>query len=575
MEAKGYIMELFEHYDNATLEDNIEKLEFQVNHVVMPDDMRFRKSNLLMKLYDAAKQYEDSDKLASSIIREGTELVKLPDAGVNTNDILGYVKESYFLRGKRHFDDYMIACEWNRAPQARFWLPRRDILEGKHHIVSKIDSFINDPKKLFLSFSMPPGTGKSTLIKFLMGFIAGQYPMSSNMYVSYSDGMVKMMYDSLNGILTDTFEYAHNDIFDSINTNSLFCSAEYNTISYRKRGDFPTFGLISLGGSVTGRTRANNFLITDDLVKNAEVARSPERLDKLYSDYKSTLTTRRIGDNVKQIMLGTIWSAYDPISRTMAEHENDPRYEFICIPVKDENDNTNFNYNHPDNYSNERIAEIEETLDPVDFSCLYMQTPIEKEGMVFTADALKYYNGVLPDGEPDDIFAVCDVAWGGGDSLSMPVIYVYGDEWYMHDVVFDNRDKFATKPRVAGKILQHNIKSVRFEANNGGDEYADDINKQIRDCNYSCNITHKKAPTNMSKLIRIEQHAPNIKEINFIGREFRNDEYEKFMKEFTRFSFTAKNKHDDAPDSLAMAVDYKMSGTHIGKGKIIKRNGRI
>ena len=51
-----------------------------------------------------------------------------------------------------------------------------------------------------------------------------------------------------------------------------------HTISYRRRGDFPTIGLVSLGGSVTGRTRANKFLVSDDLVKNAEVARSPERL---------------------------------------------------------------------------------------------------------------------------------------------------------------------------------------------------------------------------------------------------------------------------------------------------------
>ena len=64
--------------------------------------------------------------------------------------------------------------------------------------------------------------------------------------------------------------------------------------------------MVSLSGSVTGRTRANKFLVTDDLVKNAEMARSPERLFKLNADYRSTLTTRMIGDNVKQVMLGTI-----------------------------------------------------------------------------------------------------------------------------------------------------------------------------------------------------------------------------------------------------------------------------
>ena len=81
---------------------------------------------------------------------------------------------------------------------------------------------------------------------------------------------------------------------------------------------------------------------------------------------------------------------------------------------------------------------------------------------------LNYYNGVLPDGEPDNICFVNDVAWGGGDSLSMPIAYVYGHDVYIHDWIFDRRDKSCTKPRVVAKILQHKIKMGRTEANNGG-----------------------------------------------------------------------------------------------------------
>jgi len=236
---------------------------------------------------------------------------------------LEIVRKTYFLGGKYNFDDYMVACEWKREPRARFWLPRRKVLEGKHKIATQIQEFIDDPDALYLGFSMPPGTGKSTLIKFLLAYIAGKYPRSANMYVSYSDGMIKMMLDSEKAILTDHDEYCHNEIF--ISNGSPAISAEYKTISYRRAGDFPTLGLVSLGGSVTGRTRANKFLVTDDLVKNKEEARSPERLEKLYGDYLATLTTRMIGDSVKQIQLGTIWSAYDPISRMKAEHEGDPR----------------------------------------------------------------------------------------------------------------------------------------------------------------------------------------------------------------------------------------------------------
>lgn len=478
---------------------------------------------------------------------------------LRTAKMLDLVRQTYMFAGQYSFDDFMIAMEWNREPKARFWLPRRKVLEGKHKIATQIQEFIDDPKALFLGFSQPPGTGKTTIIKFLLAYIIGRDPKSANMYISYSDGMTKMMLDSVKSMLTDTAEYCFHEIFTSLGEPAV--SAEYKTVSYRRAGDFPTLGLVSLGGSVTGRTRANTFLVTDDLVKNKEEARSPERLEKLYGDYTATLTTRMIGDNVKQIMLGTRWSAYDPLGRMESDHEGDPRYKFIAIPVWDENEESNFEYEHPDRYTTEKIRDIKNTIDSADFECLFMQHGIEKEGLAFASDSLKYYNGVLPDGEPDNIVFVNDVAWGGGDSLSMPVAYVYGLDVFIHDWVFDKRDKSCTKPRVVAKILQHKIKMGRTEANNGGDEYSDDVCRILREEHgYSINMSHKKAPTNVAKLTRIEQHAPTIRDFYFRADGCRDEDYRRAMNELTGFSFTSKNLHDDAPDSLAMLADYLGNG---------------
>ena len=478
---------------------------------------------------------------------------------LRTPDMYELIRQTYMYSGQYSFDDFMIAMEWNREPKARFWLPRRKVLEGKHGIATKIQNFMDDPEALFLGFSQPPGTGKTTIIKFLLAYIIGQEPKSANMYISYSDGMTKMLLDSVKSMLTDRNEYCFHDIFPSLGDPDT--SAEYKTISYRRAGDFPTLGLVSLSGSVTGRTRANRFLVTDDLVKNKEEARSPERLDKLFSDYTATLTTRMIGDNVKQIMLGTRWSSYDPLGRMEDTHGDDPRYTFIAIPVWDENEQSNFEYEHPDRYTTEKIRDIKNTIDSADFECLFMQHGIEKEGLAFPADSLKYYNGVLPDGEPDNIVFVNDVAWGGGDSLSMPIGFVYGTDVYIHDWIFDKRDKSCTKPRVVAKILQHKVKMGRTEANNGGDEYSDDVHRILKkEHRYSINMSHQKAPTNMAKLTRIEQHAPNIRQFYFRSDKCRDEDYRKAMAELTSFSFTTKNLHDDAPDSLAMLVDYLANG---------------
>lgn len=481
---------------------------------------------------------------------------------IRTAGMYDLIRKTYMFAGQYSFDDFMIAMEWNREPKARFWLPRRKVLEGKHGIATKIQNFMDDPDALFLGFSQPPGTGKTTIIKFLLAYIIGKEPKSANMYISYSDGMTKMLLDSVKSMLTDTQEYCFHEIFPGLGEPD--CSAEYKTISYRRAGDFPTLGLVSMSGSVTGRTRANRFLVTDDLVKNKEEARSPERLEKLFSDYTATLTTRMIGDNVKQIMLGTRWSSYDPLGRMEDAHGDDPRYTFIAIPVWDENEVSNFEYEHPDRYTTEKIRDIKNTIDSADFECLFMQHGIEKEGLAFPADGLRYYNGVLPDGEPDNIVFTNDVAWGGGDSLSMPVGYVYGEDVYIHDWVFDRRDKSYTKPRVVAKILQHKVKMGQTESNNGGSEFSDDVYRILRqEYGYSINMSHKKAPTNMAKLTRIEQHAPTIRNFYFREAGCRDDDYRKAMTELTSFSFTSKNLHDDAADSLAMMAGYIFGGQKI------------
>ena len=74
----------------------------------------------------------------------------------------------------------------------------------------------------------------------------------------------------------------------------------------------------------------------------------------------------------------------------------------------------------------------------------------------------------------------------------------------------------------------------------------------------------------MAKLTRIEQHAPTVRSYYFRADSCRDDDYRKAMNELTSFSFTVKNVHDDAADSLAMLADYLSNGiktVSVGKGR--------
>ena len=510
-----------------------------------------------------ADQYDDEN--GQLIIDPTRTLISLAEASSirSSNmefksDLYDLRKEAYTSIGPFDFDAFMIAMEWDREPKSRFWLPRRKVLEGKHKIVTQLQDFMYDENAKYLGFSLPPGCGKTGLIKFLLTFIAGREPNSLNMYCSYSSGMIDLMMNSVSSMMQDS-EYRFSAIFPCMNAPDI--SREYGTISFRRKGEFATIGMVSLGASVTGRTRANRFMVTDDLVKNDEVARSPERLNKLWLDYTSTLTTRTIGERVKQVMLGTMWSLYDPINRMMHEHEGDPAYRFIAIPVWDEQtEESNFAYDTPDAYTTESIRTVRANLEPYAFSALYLCRPMEKEGLAFKRDEMIRYNGVLPDCEPDRKVFVIDVAWGGGDSLSMPIAYVFGEDAYIVDWLFDKGDKSVTQPRVVGKIIRHGLRTGTIEANNGGEGYRDDIDRALRAKDYRCNIKSKKAPGKMAKIEKIEQHAPAIRNFIFLDDDKQSDEYRAAFNELTSFSFVSANVHDDAADSMAQLSDHLSVG---------------
>jgi predicted phage terminase large subunit-like protein len=190
----------------------------------------------------------------------------------------------------------------------------------------------------------------------------------------------------------------------------------------------------------------------------------------------------------------------------------------------------------------------------------YQQNPFVREGLLFPSDSLNYYNGTLPGIEADRIFFACDVAWGGSDSLSMPICYQFGETGYIHDVVFNTGDKEVTRPIVVGRIKQHKAHMGRFEANNGGDEYADKVDEILRADGYHCNISHRKAPSNQSKMSRIIQYAPEVKQLYFINDKHATPEYRKFMSELTTTVQVGRNEHDDAADSMAQLVAFMENG---------------
>jgi len=471
-------------------------------------------------------------------------------------------KKTFLLAAPHRFDDYMIYLEYNRTPSERFYQPRRKRLKV---VVDAMQDLTDDElDELFVS--MPPRIGKTTLCMFYITWMIGRNPEGTNLYSAFSDTITSGLYEGVLEVITDNYTYNWGKIFnqDIARTNS-----KKYTIDIERKKRYPSLTCRSLYGTLNGACDCNSILMADDLLSGIEEAMNMDRLNSAWSKVDNNLLPRA-KESAKVIWVGTRWSLFDPIGKRLSVLESNDkfsnhRYKVLDLPALDENDESNFDYDYgvgfSTDYYHKRRASFENNNDMASWLAQYMAQPIERDGALFTPNEMNFYNGVLPQGEPDRVYAAVDVAFGGGDYLSMPICYEYGDVCYVHDWVFNNGDKKVTQPLVTAKVNEHKLDACQFEANNGGAGYKDDIERILKDqYQYRLNITSRSAPTNKRKEQRIFDKSPEIRELYFLESGKRSKEYELAMKNLYSFKMIGKNKNDDAPDSLAMLIDMKNNG---------------
>lgn len=527
------------------------------------------------------KDYSDKCMNISREIEQFCVKTTLTDPSIS--DIM---LASYDTRARLgDFRAYCIALEWNRPIEKQFFLPRKRILE-KHGLIQAMQDMADD-RLDFLFISMPPRTAKSTTGIFFLTFMAGLYPERSILGNGHSASLSQSFYNEVLNIMTSE-EYRFNQIFpDNKIVNQ---SAEYSYIDLNTKKRFHTMMFRSIDGGTTGLAEASNLLYCDDLIKDVEQANNPDRLDKIFYTYTSTIQDRKIQRLCKdgvyrpcpEIHIATRWSTRDVIGRLIDIYGeiDSERVRIINIPCYDDNGESNFEYDYGKGFDKEYYHHLQLTEDPVIFAAKYLGEPIERDGLVFTEETLSYYNE-LPEEKPDRIVAYADVSHGGEDSFSIPVVYLYGRDGYVEDVWFENKfggDDYS-RPKVCDIIKRHLVQKVGFEKNNGGDFYATLIEKDLKASNYRCHITTHNAPTNKSKCDRILACQNEIKGVAteentyrlfFKSREARqhNKYYCMAMNQLFKWNqnpSAQKKQHDDFPDSLAGLITNVLGGRVTGR----------
>ena len=124
-------------------------------------------------------------------------------------DLFSLHRKVVFLGGKESFHLYLLAVEWNRDPDKKFYPPRRKQLK---QVVDSLQDLMDDRLDL-LAISLPPGVGKTTLAIFFLTWIAGRDPDHPMLTGSHSNSFVRGVYDECLRIFDPQGEYLWHEVF--------------------------------------------------------------------------------------------------------------------------------------------------------------------------------------------------------------------------------------------------------------------------------------------------------------------------------------------------------------------------
>ena len=461
-----------------------------------------------------------------------------------------------YLNGARAriFNDYLLFLEHKREPRKMFYKPKIKQFE-KFQLIESYQGSVLDTYE-FLCIAMPPPTAKTTLLKFFHSAVIGWFPDDYSLFYSHSGDITRMYYDGVYQMVDDALEYAWHDIFPDLkitSTNALM--QQFNVGKYKP---FPSLQTTSVGAKSAGKVRASKFLLTDDMIGSLEEALNKNYLDKMWGAYTVDALQRKTVDSnnnpCKEIMQATRWSTQDVIGRLIDIYDGNNRVRVISIPATDpETGDSNFDY-AIGGFTKEFFAKQALLMDDVSYNCLYMQQPVEREGLLFPEEKIMRYKE-LPTSKIERITAQADTKSTGIDFFVLPVLIKYEgkDLYYCVDCVCSNSSDYEAQYENSANLLADNkVEDCEFEGNSGGDRVSLEVDKRVLEKGWICNISSRMTETN--KEARIYQCSNWIlQHVIFKDKKLYTpkEPYGVMMSLLAQYCTSGKKQLDDVPDTFA------------------------
>lgn len=414
----------------------------------------------------------------------------------------------------------------------------------------EIDHFLyKQSKKKILIINAPPRFGKSVTAQTASEYIFGRDPLAKIMTGSYNDTLsttfATVVRDTISTKKVDDSTIVYSDIFPD--TRIKYGEAAMDLWAL-EGAHGKSYLATSPNGTATGF--GVNYLIIDDIIKNATEAVNQRVLEDRWEWFTSTMLQRLEGD-WRIIIIMTRWATQDLAGKVIEKYGkelvrvvNMPAVNkdgtMLCDAVLSRED-----------YE----LKIQEMLRPI-AEANYLQKPIDVEGQLYP-DLLSYVPSEVDRKAWDEArtYAYTDTADSGSDYLCTIIYKIIDDEVYVIDIVFSQEDMDSTEKEVARALYENEVNEATFESNNGGRLFSKNVERRIKEDYGSNKTVIKSVPQTKNKEARIITSSAWVAKHVYMPPNWHS-KHKDFYLNVTTYQAKGKNAHDDAPDVLASLYEH-------------------
>lgn len=404
--------------------------------------------------------------------------------------------------------------------------------------------FENDDNEL-LVINMPPRHGKSRTAGLAVQWLLGRNNGYKVITVSYNEKLSrrfsKAARDDIMERKSDGNRIVYSDIFPETKIAFGGASVDLWRLDGSKMDNY-----LATAPSATVTGFGADYIIIDDVVKNAYEANNRNILEQHFEYFTDTLYSRLEGKR-KLILIMTRWSTKDLAGRVMELYESQGRkYRVISKAAFDGSKMLNERV-----LSKEQYDLLIQTIGEDIVRANYDQEPIDIKGRLYSTFQT-YQRENVPAFRR--ICAQCDTADKGQDFLCL---IIYGETFnrnaYVLDVYYTKDGMNITEKEISRRLTETKAIYARFESNFGGEAFAKIIKIQLEKLgNYFTRI--RTFTQTKNKEARILANSTNVTRHVIFPEDWKT-RWPIFYRDVTEYQREGDNEHDDGPDCLSLVCE--------------------